>query len=354
MPFTSQEIIDAGKSALDFYLKNNPIDQIGTERPLMKALMAAQKDAPGGKQYVVENLRKSYDSNFQWFNGSAVVTYNRRQTLEQANFAWRSAHDGLSLNEDRLLQNGISVTDEKGPSSASDAEKIQLVNLFEEQSEVLKLGFEEQFDRALHIDGTQSSDAIVGLDALVSLAPTSGTVGGINRATASNAYWRNNFATGLTTTTTTGDILDKMETAWRACIRVGGQKPNLILMGSTFNDGFRSFMLKSFGRIDFQGVQFGKNIETGTDMLTFHGVPMQWDPVMLELDTLYAPAIPWEKRCYFLNTKRGVKLRPLEGQSMITRKPPRAYDKYEYYWAITWRGAVTIGQPNACAVLSLT
>ena len=110
MPFTSQEIIDAGKAGLDYYVKNSPIDQIGVDRPLLKALMASKKSAPGAKQYIVEQLRYRYQSNFQWFNGSSVVTYNRRQTIEQASYAWRSAHDGFALDEDRLAQNGICVT----------------------------------------------------------------------------------------------------------------------------------------------------------------------------------------------------------------------------------------------------
>jgi hypothetical protein len=44
MPFTSQEITDAGKIGLDFYLKNDPIDQISVERPLYKYL-AGKKSA---------------------------------------------------------------------------------------------------------------------------------------------------------------------------------------------------------------------------------------------------------------------------------------------------------------------
>lgn len=64
MPFTTQEITDAGKIGIDFYLRNNPIDQIAVERPLLKALSAKKKSAPGAKQYIVEQLRARYQSNF--------------------------------------------------------------------------------------------------------------------------------------------------------------------------------------------------------------------------------------------------------------------------------------------------
>ena len=350
MPFTSQEISDAGKVGLDFYLRNNPVDQIAIERPLLKALQGKKKSAPGAKQYIVVQLRYRYQSNFQWFNGSQVVTYNKRQSIEQANYAWRSAHDGFALDEDRLAQNGIKITEDTypGTSQASDAEKIQLTNLIEEQSEILRLGFEEKFSQALHLDGTQSSDALTGLDALISLTPTTGTVGGINRATAT--WWRNNAATGLTTTTTTGTILDQMESVWRACVRNGG-KPDLIIAGEDFIDGFRTFLVSTYGRMDYGPTGF-KQVSGGTEMMSFHGVEMQWSPEFSDLDDLYAPATTWKKRAYFLNSKRFT-LRPLDGHDMISRKPPRAYDKYEYYWGLTWRGALTMDRSNSCAVLAL-
>lgn len=351
MPFSAQDISDAGKIGLDFYLANSPVDQITMERPLLKALKAKQKEAPGAKQYVTEQLRKTYGSNFQWFNGSQVVTYNRRQTIEQANYQWRSCHDGFALDEDRLAQNGIIVIDDASKATnASDAEKIQLTSLIEEQSEALKLGFQEQFSYQAHVDGTQSVDAIGGLDALISLTPTSGTVGGIDRSVAANAYWRNNVSTGLTTTTTTGTILNQMEVNWRQCMRNGG-RPDLILAGSTYIDGYRNFVLTTYGRMDF-GPANEKVVEGGTKLLTFHGVDVQWSPEFQELDSRFAPATLWEKRCYFINTNT-LRLRPLQGHDTVTRKPPRAYDRYEYYWAITWRGAMTLNRSNANAVLAL-
>lgn len=350
MPFTSQEISDAGKAGLDFYLGRNPVDQVAVERPLMKALQAKKKAAPGAKQYIVEQLRTNYGSNFQWFNGSQIVTYNSRQTLQQANFAWRECHDGLSLNESRLVQNGIKINDSGKTSNASDAEMIQLTNLMTEQMEALRLGFQEQFSYSLHLDGSQSADAIVGLDALVSLTPTTGTVGGIDRSLTANAYWRNNVATGLTTTTGTGTILNSMETTWRNCMRNGG-KPDLIIAGSTFVDGYRNFVLNTFGRIDF-GPANQKRIEGGTETMTFKGVDVQWSPEFADLDARYAPATPWEKRCYFLNSQH-ITLRPIDGQDMVTRQPPRAYDRYEYYWGMTWRGGMTINRANGHAALAV-
>jgi hypothetical protein len=350
MPITSSELADAGKVSLDAYLRNSPIDQLDVDRPFLKKLNAKKMSAPGAKQYIVEQLRVRYQSNFQWFSGSQVVTYNRRQSIEPAQYPWRSAHDGFALDEDRLVGNGIKVDDNGPGGNTSEAEVIQLTNLLKEQNEILKLGWQEKFSQALLLDGTQSVDAITGLDALVSLTPTTGTVGGIDRAGAGNAYWRNYVQTALTTTTTTGNVLDYLEIAWRAATRNGG-RPDFIMAGSDFIDGFRNFMFKSFGQVNYEGSS-ERRIEGGTSELLFHGVPFVWMPEFDDLQALTGASVSWTKRCYILNMKH-LRLRPIEGQDMITRKPPRAYDKYEWYWGLTWRGALTMNRANAQAVLAV-
>lgn len=345
MPFTAEEIATAGMTSLDYYVKNKPIDQVAVERPWLAKLMATKRAFPGAKEFVVEQVRTGYQSNFQWFRGASTVTYNKRKTVRQVNYPWRSAHDGFSLDEDRLAQNGIVIIEGK-TKTASNAEVMQLTNLLEEESEVLRLGFEEQFDSELHGSGSSSADAIEGLDLLVhSTDPTTNYPGGLDPATYT--FWKNGFETALSTTLGNAkEILAMMEKGWRGCIRNGG-KPDFIMAGSTFVDALRSFMLNNFGRIDYGPVskkgagEVGGGHDSGVDTgLAFHGVPIVWNPVFADLGGT------WEKRCYFINTKH-MKLRPLDGHDMITRKPPRAYDKYQYYWGLTWRGALTTNRRNA-------
>jgi hypothetical protein len=353
--FTAQELQDAGKIALDFYVKNNPIDQVAVERPLMKALMGKKKTFPGGKQYVVEQLRYQYGSNFQWFNGASVVSYNRRVTTEQAQFPWRSAHDGFSLDEDRLAQNGISIDDGEKGGNASQAERVQLTNLLQESTETLRLGFEEKFSMYLHLDGTSSTDAITGLDAIVASNPTTGTVGGIDRSVAANTYWRNSYATGMTVPTTAAQattFLGVMETNWRACVKNGG-RPDLILAGAGFIDAYIAALTLNGQQVQYAGGK-ARDIDGGVGSIYFKGIEIHWCP---EFDDNFggfvSPAIHWTKRCYFINT-RHLTLRPMDGQDMVSRKPPRVYDKYVYYWALTWRGTLTTNRGNAHAYMSLT
>lgn len=349
MPFTADELSYAGKVALDFYLENNPTDNVSIEHPMLKALQSKKKEFPGGKQYVVEQLRYKFSQNFSWFNGDAEVTYNKKQTITQAQYNWRAAHDGYSLNEDELFQNGISIVEGKGGDN-TDSERLQLTNLLDENNESLRLGFEYQFDYELHQDGTQSTDAPGGLDSLISTTPTVGTVGGIDRSVAANSWWRNYAQTAISTATA-GNLLSQMEIAWRACSRNGG-KPDLILAGETFIDAYRKDAEAGITR--FLNIQptGGTELDAGVTGLQFHGVPIMWDPILLDLDTNLAPAIPWQKRCYFINSKF-IRLRPAQGHDMKTRQPPRVYNRYAYYYGLTWRGALTMGRGNAHAVLSV-
>lgn len=358
MPFNAEQLAYAGRHSIDFYLRNNPIDQVNIERPLVKRLMNEKREYGGGLQYVVEQLRYQNDSNFQSYFGDQTVTYNRKRTIQQAKYEWGSFHDGFGLNEDELAQNGITLTDDRN-AVPTDAEKVQLTNLFEENNETLRLGFQENLDIMLHRDGTQSTTDIAGIDALIGVDPSSGTVGGL---AASNSWWQNYADIGIDTSSI--DLVERMEIAWRRCIRVGGMAPNFILAGSDFVDAYRTAAKTGDSSItrqvtvgDRNGVRQGQSLdpsvgsgaETG---LFFKGVPITWDPEFEELDTLDSPSSAWEKRLYMINT-RNLKLRPIKGHWMVSRKPPRVYDRYVHYWALTAKAALTTNKRNSHAVLSI-
>lgn len=351
MPFTTEQLAYAGKASIDYFQKNDPIDQINVERPLIKKLMAGKSDYSGGQQYVVEQLRFSNDSNFQGYFGDSQVTYNRKRTLQQAKFAYGNWHDGFGLNEDELRQNGIRVSEDTSATATAD-EKVNLTNLLKENNETMKLGFQENFDLMLHRDGSQSALDIAGLDSLVSLTPSaSATIGTLNQNTYS--WWRNYAATGITSTTV--DLLvNNMEVAWRECMRYGGNAPDFILVGSAFLDAYRRYSSVSINRQIHNGgnIKGGTTIDAGTTGIFFKGIELTWDPVFDILDTLDAPVSTWAKRCYMLNTKH-LKLRPIKGSWMVARKPPRIYDRYVQYWALTASAALTTNKRNAHAVLTI-
>lgn len=365
MAFNSEQLAYAGNAAINFFLRNDPVDNYNINRPWIKELIKGKKEYTGALQYVVEQLRYQNDSNFQSYFGDSQVTYNRKRTLQQAKYVWGAFHDGFGLNEDELTQNGIVMTDDRN-AVPTDAEKIQLTNLLEENMDTLKLGFLENFDYMLLEDGTQSSTNIPGLDLLVSVSPqTQATVGTIETNSNQNTWWQN-YASLAINSATAGNVVNSLETAWRACIKVGGQAPNFIMAGESFIDAYRADSGSSAGYITRQvfvepgakgaGKGLDAGVGTGTETgLYYKGVPVIWNPVF---DVLHANSndtdatASWLKRCYLLNMKH-ISLRPIKGHWMIARRPPRVYDRYVHYWALTAKAALTTNKRNAHAVISI-
>lgn len=344
MPISTEDLAKVAKSSLDDYLRNAPTDQVAQDRPLLNFLLKGKKPFGGAKQNIVTQIRKDYGSNFAWQYGEDKVTFKRRDTLDQAAFPWRRATDSLYLTHDELFSNGIEV--KEGGSKAfrlSMNEKVQLTNILDENMLALREGFLKSLDLHLHRDGTSSTDAVIGLDALVSLDPTTGTLGGIDRATAK--YWRSYADTTLTADT----MLKAMEKAWRECFRHGGT-PDFIVAGTDFIDAYAAAIpiqrnADSGRPVRLDGA-IGEGNRTG---LFFKGKEIIWDPTFDDLDAADAPAQKWSQRCYFLNSKT-IQWHD-NGYDIIT--PTRPHDTFCLYEVINMRCAMTINRPNANAVLAL-
>lgn len=348
MPITTEDLQYLGKTTLDQYMRNAPVDQVSVDTPLLKKLMDKRKTFLGAKQNVVVNIRKSHDSNFAWAYGETPVSFNKRQTTDQAAFPWRRAVDGFYISHDTLFGNGIKVREGKrGEHKLEKNEKVQLLDLLNEQMEAFRIGFNEKLSLELHRDGTASADAVTGLDSLIALNPDVGIVGGINRATA--AYWRNNAQTGITATAT-GNLATAMETQWRKCIRNGGS-PDFILAGSAFIDAYRQHAVTltnntSAGKTKRIDAGVGSGTSTG---LYFKGVEITWDPQFETLDALDSPTTPWEKRCYFINSKHI----DFRDDDLDIVSPTRPYNILALYQMINMRVALVLKRANAHAVLSI-
>lgn len=346
MPISTEDLTKLGKSSLDLYLKNEPIDQIAQQRPLLDMLLKGAKPFGGAKQNVVEQIRKDYGSNFKWAYGEEKVDFKKRDTLEQAQFPWRRCVDSVYISYDELFSNGINVREgEHGSYKLEQSEKVQLTNLLNETNTVLLEGFLKSLDKEMHRDGTASGDALIGLDALISLDPTQGILGGIDRAKAT--YWRNYADKTLAS----GDMLDKMEKAWRSCFRHGGS-PDYILAGSDFIDAYAKAVPVQRNADSGRPVKLdgavGEGSRTG---LFFKGREIIWDPTFEDLDEgdLVTQTVNWSKRCYFVNSKH-LSWRS-DGYDIIT--PTRPHDTLCLYMMVNMRAAISINRPNSCAVLAL-
>lgn len=351
MPFSPAQIQNGGNYQIDYYLKNKVQDQVNRNRPLLDWLVKNKVNRVGGNGNIVEQIRIGNDSNYQNYFGDDQVSYNKKDTVRQAKYPWFNNHDGFTINEDEARANGLIITDERN-AQASKAEVVQLTNLITEKVETLEMGMEEGMDYEFHRDGSQSTKAVPGLDSLVSTTPGTGVVGTIDPNTS--LYWRNNSS--LSIPATAGALIAEMEKMWRACMLYGGRAPDFIPASGAFIDAYAKDVRSQAGQIiqlTTGKMTGGVPLDGSRSGVWFKGVELTWDPTMDILDALYGtPSVPWAKRAYFLNSKN-IRLRPVDGYWMVNRKPPRLYDRYAYYWALTNSYSLTTNQRNALAVLSI-
>jgi hypothetical protein len=349
MPINATQLALGANYQLEAYAANDPVDQVNTTHPTMAWLVSHKQVTEAGNTYFNEKVRIGNDSNYQNYYGDDQVSYNRKDTVRLAKFPWANFHDGFGVNEDELAANGITLTDDKD-ATLEKGEKSTLVNIMKENFETLKLGVQENFALEVLLDGTSNTKAIPGLDFLVSTTPSVGVVGGIDAATST--YWRNNASMAISLATP-GNLTTKMEQMWRACMLYGGRAPNYIPVGQAFLDAYRAEFAATIVRQAQVGGGPTQKMDVATVDLYFHGIQLTWDPDFERLDALLgAITYPWTKRAYFLNSE-DMKLRPLKGHWMVNRKPPRMYDRYVYYFAITSKYRLTVRRRNSMAVLSI-
>ncbi len=350
MPFTAAQLVAGATYTLNTYERKNPIDQINVKHVLLDWLVSNKKESLFGNGLHKEPVYYTNNSNYQNYFGADQVTYNERDPAKWVEFAWFNNHDGFWFDEDRLAANGIVLTDDK-EAMPTAAEKDQLINLLDVSYTTLKEGINENLAYELYRDGTQSTKACPGIEHIVDWTPTVGTVGGLDAAVYT--WWQNFASLAIAAATNLLAGTQEMEKAWRSCMRRGGMLPNKIVAGSAFMDAYRLQSVAAIGRQvnDGGANKGGVSLDPSVTNLYFHGVPIEWDPTLDELDTLLGTTTR-SKTCYFLNSK-AVSLRPLKGHWMTNRKPERLPDRYVHYFAKTSKYGLTTNKRNALAVLQI-
>jgi len=344
MPISAAGLIKAGNYARDRYVSKTPVSQIDIETPLIKKLNGKKKSFKGTLQYIHEPVRKERHTSGQFYYGDDTVTYGDSDPVAHAKYTYTSFFDGFTINEDEALSAGIVLDVDNANASPSADEAVALVNLMSEKMTSLRDGMLMQTDYNLHLDGTQDSEAVAGLDAIISTSPATGTVGGFDRSTTT--WWRNHAEAAIASSA----LLASMEAGWRACSKNGG-KPDFILVGQDFYDAYRVATANSIV-INANVGGSGASLDGAISDLTFRGVPLVID-YQFEVLGAVSGAADWDKRCYFINTKH-LTLRKMEGHDMKLRTPPRTASKFVASFGMTDKYSLTCNRMNAHAVLAIS
>ena len=200
------------KAAQDNLTNNNALLRRLSEKGNVKTIS-------GGSTVLQEIFYNDPNTNFaSSYSGYEVINISPDTPISAAQFTLKHYADSVTISGPEILQN---------------SGKEQMIDLLATRVEVAEARLRNKIDADLHTDGTGNGGKnLVGLAAMISATPSSGTYGGIDPATW--AFWRNiyNTATALTGGATSSTIQSAMNQIALQLVR-GTEHADLIYAGST-------------------------------------------------------------------------------------------------------------------------
>lgn len=335
-------------SALDFYIKGPAKDQIKQDRPLLELLDGSSKTFPGGKGDISLPVRASYQTTIQGYELDDTVTYVNPTPTKRVKYPWREIHGGITMTLSELKSDGISVVDSldgKSTSEHAGVDATRLTGILSEKLYDMTEGYAVNLNKMLWGDGTTDPKGLLGMRAFITDDPTTGTVGGINRATAGNEWWRNrsNIAAPWTSDPANGGVvLAALGKELRQLRKFGG-RPTKMFAGADFIEAMEK-ELRANGNYTLDGFMSKKATDGGMADLSYQNIPIVYDPTLDDLG--------YAKRMYVWDP-RHIFLYKMAEEWMKSHNPARPYDKYVLYRALTCTGQLVAQQLNTSGVYAI-
>ena len=141
------------------------------------------KPFDGGRE-IYQPLRYAQNQSFMWYSGTEYLNIALNDTMTAARFPLKQCSVAVVLSGLEEIQN-----------SGDEA----MMDLIDERVDTAEATFDNEMSAGLYSDGTgYGGKQIGGIGLLVSKAPTTGLVGGIDRG--ANTWWRNASVNGNTDT----------------------------------------------------------------------------------------------------------------------------------------------------------
>lgn len=196
-------------------------DNVTSNNAVLMRLSERGKVRPfSGGQNITQELSYAENSTAMWYSGYETLDISPADTLTAAEFTIKQAAVSVSISGLEELQN---------------SGKERMVDLLEARIENAERTLQNTISVGLYSDGTGSSGKqLDGLQSLVADTPTSGTVGGINRATYS--FWQNvsyDATTDGGAAATSSNIQTYMNAVYAQLVR-GTDRPDLILADNNY------------------------------------------------------------------------------------------------------------------------
>ena len=271
----------------------------------------------------------STTNNTNSYSGYEVLNVGQNSPISAAQFSITQYASAISISGLEMIQN---------------TGKEAIIDLIDGRMDVAEAQLANRIGGDIYLDGTGNSGKnITGLAAAVPDAPTSGTYGGIDRATWS--FWQSQKYSGVTdggSAVTASNIQAYMDSLAVSLIR-GTDKPDLIVA----DNNYYKLYLQSMQAI--QRVTDGANSSAGAGFasLKYYGAGMASDVV---LDGGIGSAAS-ANHMWFLNTKY-IFLRPHADRNFVPIGGERqAVNQDAIVKLIGWAGNMTSSGPQFSGVL---
>lgn len=296
-------------------------DSVSNNNALLKRLREKGKNRViAGGSKIVEELEYG-QGDMTWYSGYDTIQYTPKQLFSAAEYSFKLCAVPVAVSGEDLLKN---------------SGRYQIMDLFEKRVDNAKKTMANKMSEAVYGDGTAAGGkSIGGLALLVADAPDSGTVGGINRATAGNEFWRNKSVSAdeAFTPETLRLAMDKM---YLSLCR-GTDKPDLVIAGNSMYSMFEQSLNA------LQRYSDPKMAEAGFSTLRFKGADVVFDGGQ-------GGNCP-DSKMYFLNTNY-IYLRSHKDRDMKVIGGERmAVNQDALYKIIGWAGNMTMSNAALQGVL---
>lgn len=296
-------------------------DNMTNNNALLRRLKSKGKIRPiSGGSKIVEELEYG-EGDLTWYSGYDTIEYTPKQLFTAAEYSLKLCAVPVAISGEDLLKN---------------SGKERIVDLFEKRVENAIKTIGNKMSAAIYSDGTGSSGKeIGGLALLVADTPTTGTVGGINRATSGNEFWRNK-STQMTEALSTDNIHAAMDKMYMSLCR-GTDKPDLIICNNDIYGIYEATLLPQ------QRYSDNKLADAGFTSIKFKGADLICDGGQ----NGHCP----NDKIYFLNTDY-LYLRPHKDRDMKVIGGERmAVNQDALYKIIGWAGNMTMSNASLQGVL---
>jgi hypothetical protein len=207
-------------------------------------LKGRQRTFAGGHK-IIEPISQAANGNGGFYSGYDILPTAAQDVITAAEFAIKQYAVNVTMSGLEKIQNGG---------------KEGILDLLAARLQVAESTMANDLAQGIYSDGTGSGGkTITGLDAAVPQANTTGTYGGIDRA--SSTFWRSQLYDPSSTPTAT-TVQGYMNTLWASCQR-GSDRPDLILAGSTIwatylasLQALQRFTSAETGKLGFPSVKF--------------------------------------------------------------------------------------------------